>query len=219
MLSEYDGGKEVFMSNLKEATLRFIYVAAMRDAAIQGAFDGKKAWLWKDDDLSHRIVSEVLKPILDDVISETVKTQEAYDKKFINGCAQACEIVNDDRFTFGNAQKLINIFMKYCYITTYHGVSASLFQFCHCPMDGKMLRNAFDYAQKNLPSEIKENRSDYINGWGSLQFSSDATGEKCMNSKYEQFQNIIREICKGIVDPETSETIYPIEYDYIAWQS
>lgn len=222
-------------NGIDEYVFRFIYVAAMRDATSQAAYIGEKKWLWSKSEIEKDggavyCVITYLKCFVDYVIKGTYKSQDDYDKAFLCCAENICDTINnydfnpnkengtpkiDNKgneiiFEFGNAQKLINMTVKYFYITTFgHSKEKEYFQFCHCPMDGKMLERVWDdekWSDKKAKNEITgySNKTEFIVSWSKLGFGED-------QNRYNAFQETVRYLC------DQYKNIYPIEYDYKFW--
>lgn len=202
------------MDNVMDRTiLEFVYVLAMREATLQLAYEGEKKWLTKvknDDGTPNKDV-EAFVNVLEEHVNavmggETFDTQEKYNSSFYKVAEDICNKINACKqnekvtFSFGNAQKLINMTMKYLYIMCYkNSENRELFRFCHCPMDGILLKHVWDQRKlSNLPGNWK--RPDFLASWGK---------EKDSHERYDAFQIAI----KKLKDPDQ----YALEYDYKIW--
>ena len=126
---------------------------------------------------------------------------------------------NDENgFSFGNAQKLVNMTVKYFYIMTYDNkTDRSLFRKAHCPMD-RIMRDivvkkykaaiAEDDKQKNKRVEYysRDDGSGETSDWSSVAWSKidDRNVER-----YRKFQEMVSYLCE--ID---EDSIYPIDFDY-----
>ena len=192
--------------NIDDSILRFIYTIAMRDATLQKAYNGEKKWLWEDDKVSKDIINE-LKNL---IIKNKYNSQDDFDKAFLTTAKEICNIINGNKknkvFTFGNAQKLINIFTKFLYIQTYDNEKLrENFKYCHCPMDSILL-NAVWKNKEKWDSKSKIERSEFLASWG----EETSNNFKELPNRYSIFQEAVRTLAE-------KEGLNSIEYDYIIW--
>ena len=181
---------------------RFVYIASMRDATMQRSYKGPKKWL--EDDAVITLVQPILEPFVQNVIKNAFLDQDSFDKSFTKIAEDLCNVINqkagDKEFSFGNAQKLINIMTKYFYIQGYMNSSIRTgFKFCHCPMDNQLLER------------VKKETGDSIfnNGWGDLNFDQ-VNGKNVLPNKYLRFQEEVRKLA-------ANDGLTAIEYDYWVW--
>ena len=114
------------------------------------------------------------------------------------------------QFTFGHAQKVVNMSAKYLFISCYAEPNLrDRFQFCHCPMDKYMIKGVLDGREKS--ESVLTNST----AWSGLKLKKTNKKDdieefikKAVPDEYIQFQ--------GIVDELRGEYI-PLEYDYIYW--
>ena len=108
--------------------------------------------------------------------SPAEKMQEKYDKRFLDVSFDLRKEINSHSqkegggcFTFGNAQKLINILMKYFYLHSFgNEKEKDNFKFCHCPMDHQLLENVWERRWK-LNEDTRKSlrkRTDFLSSWG-----------------------------------------------------
>ena len=215
---------------------RFIYVTAMQDATLQAAYNGEKKWLWSKSEIEKEggavyCVISCLKCFVDRIIKGAYKNQEEYNEAFKCCAKKICDTIKDydtnpniengkpkkDKkgkedivFSFGNAQKLINMTVKYFDITTYgNSEIRKNFIFCHCPMDKQMLERVWDdekWENKDIKNVVTgyQNKTTFIVSWSKLNFGID-------ESRYNDFQEAVRYLC------DKHNNIAPIEYDYKFW--
>lgn len=112
----------------------YIYVTSMRDATLQLSYGGKKAWLTKSEYFcSNNSWFKGLHQFVDSILDNEFQSQIDYDNKLIELAKDICNSINNDaknkwgtrqegHFTFGNAQKLINMIIKNYYICTYKNI-------------------------------------------------------------------------------------------------
>lgn len=203
---------------LNEEIFDFIYSAALHDAVLQKAFKGERKWIQK---LSKP--KEIVKGYIIAVLESNFSNQEAHDIVFLQTANQLCKTISasDQRpegcrdFSFGNAQKLINIAVKYTYLRCWENAAMrKKFQYCHCPVDSIMLGRVWKQC-KHVPSIELGEQNAFYKAWGSEGLSDGKTQQELENfpERYTLFQGIVRELIK-----HHHGTIYPIEFDYIFWK-
>lgn len=198
---------------LDDYIFRFIYIEAMRDAVIQLAYNGEKKWLMESDVINS--LKNGIEVLIEKVINNEYLSQEEYDKDFLNVTINICEFINNKaknrEFTFGNAQKLINIMLKYFYITSYKNDELKVnFKFCHCPMDRELLRTIWDKCAG--PDRFKKlgKYTYFLKNWGNEDFEKDENGTDIYPKRYLLFQETVRYFAK-------EKDINPLEFDYYVW--
>ena len=191
----------------------FIFECAMRDATLQKAFKGEKNWIGK--------VTEAQLPLrkyIDKLFKNEFKSQQDHDFDFLKVANTICKSINDkkpvdaeDTFSFGNAQKLINMTVKYCYSVCYfEPKKRALFQYCHCPLDSIMLNTVWKEYQEKFNQKI-DLKINFCKPWGDegLSYGIQPKLDSYPN-RYQQFQCAVKKL---IGDSD----IFPIEYDYLVW--
>lgn len=193
----------------------FVYILSMREAVRQKAYSGDKKWLVKVS-CAKGVTKEYIDRIL---FGEPFSSQEEHDKFFLETTKEICGCINQSKpsessdFTFGNAQKLINMAVKYFYIIYYYCKNVRVkFVYCHCPMDSQMLQKVWKGYKSKKVSTILDGwkNKDFTASWGKEDFDHDPSGKKIIPKRYTKFQEYIREVCK-------SKGMIPIEYDYYMW--
>ena len=198
---------------LDDKIFRFIYIEAIKDAVSQLAYKGDKKWL-KELDVLNSIKSEV-EVLIDKVLNNEYLSQAEYDEDFLCITINVCKCINgkseNANFTFGNAQKLINIMLKYFYITSYKKYSSKeKFRFCHCPMDKQLLKDIWS-KREELDCCVNLGNYDYfLKSWGSEDFEIDENGKKGYPKRYILFQQAVHFFAD-------KENINSLEYDYYIW--
>ena len=234
------------MSEVKEISkeiFRFVYIAAMQDAVRQNAYSGKRNWLWNKSIFEK--LYEPLKNHIDSILNGDYDLQqdenvmkEAYDNAFIKLAKDICSFINEEEkkkrdeekneetdpekykykgtFTFGNAQKLINMTVKYFYITTFNKDKTEKvkFQYCHCPMDEQMLNIVWKNKIKAANSWYAYGKDGFKYSWSNEEFLKDNKGKLSLPKRYSEFQKAVRELVKN-----DKIATMPIEYDYVNWEN
>lgn len=204
------------MSNLDENKniFNFIFSEAMKDATLMRAYEGEKTWLYECAETKWGIN---LKEFVKEVIKGEFKTQDKYDDKFMKLAKEICKgiegeenFLKEPNFTFGNAQKLINMTMKYFYVMTYaDGKKKDNFRFCHCPMDSVMLKSVWENYKEQFFIKSKDDdnytKTKFCESWSKETFNKDL---KSLPNRYKLFQELIRTYsgCEN-----------NLEYDYEKW--
>ena len=179
----------------------FAYENAMRDATLRTAYNGDKNKLRKNTKSK-----ELIKEYIDMIIKGETPCFYSAEKIVENSFSK------NEPFTFGNTQKLINMTVKYMFISTYSNQSLKQhFNNCHCPMDGKMIKMVKKKAAEL--SELNDILSKYgqrNRGWKSFLKETWSTYTQEDVDRYNLFQDLI----KCLAD---HDGISPIEYDYKYW--
>ena len=154
--------------DIDEKIFDFAYELAMRDATIRTAFRGTTIYvlLAKDNSDTKYKATDDDKKIADcaksavrryivKIFKNELKTKDKHDNSFMEAVK---EVINafegykdkDSSFSFGNAQKLINMTAKYMFMATYKRPKLrSKFKYCYCPMDGIMVEHAISKIEDN----------------------------------------------------------------------
>lgn len=207
-------------NDIKDKIFDFVYTFAMRDATMQKAYyeEGKqvdKKKLLKCDDAKKEVIKYI---------------DGIFDNEYIGFYETANKVVdafgkflkNDNpTFSFGNAQKLINMCAKYYYVSIRGNETLKKnFSVCHCPMDKIIV----DIVIKKLDAYEKKNGSDdrikgfkkkhTVNGDKEITWKSylKQPWSKADKKQYELFQDIVLYLCE-------KERLTPLEFDYKYWDS
>lgn len=204
--------------SMEEYIFEFVFVYAMRDAVMRGAFAGEKKWLENVYDAKN-----IVKQYIDKILSGTFTSKESHDNDFLETAKKVCNCINNSpnkpkgckgTFTFGNAQKLINMTVKRFYLVYYIDKSyRDKFRFCHCPMDDILLKWVWENycSEENVP-KIERNaalgrRNEFLDSWGKEGFSTSPTK---LPDRYKKFQATIKKW-------GDNRFYIPIEMDYCVW--
>ena len=192
----------------------FIYDCAMHDAILQRAFNGEKTWVGKVDSAKTILSEYVCK-----VLNNEFPTQLEHDSCFLQTANSICKEINSrkptdietDIFSFGNAQKLINITIKHIYTFCYQMPSLrDGFRFCHCPVDAIMLQKVWKLCKGNIDLGKQQ---ELCKSWGSEGSIENEQPElQDFPERYDLFQKTIRKL----ID---CGDIFPIEFDYVEWKN
>lgn len=187
----------------------FAYGEALRDAINQQSFKGEKNYLY-DCEEGKAVVRTYIDAILKGEHPSFNKAEEEAEANF-NEFIRSKRPESNQEFTFGNTQKLINMTVKYIYISAYVQrceVFRNLFADCHCPLDrlmAGMVREEFDQADDEAAQVIKEESSDIYK-----KINKDITWSKVDKETYNCYQQMVRLLAER-------ENLIPIEYDFVKW--
>ncbi len=178
--------------DMEKYIFRYAYSNAFHDATLRKAFRRKTD---EEDVAFAKRKQEIFVSAYPVVKDYMVKIIENSHPKPIDSIRNICN--DESGFTFGNAQKLVNMTSKYFYTVVCKDINKrEWFSECDCPMDGKMmellLKQRTDFKYSNL-------------SWSKLEIIDGKIPDE-----YSDFQNSIRILCD-------EQGIYPIEYDYIYW--
>ena len=185
----------------------FAYTMAFRDATMRNAFprrnnteserESNEAFHERKDEIKHHS-EKTVRAYIDSIISES--NQESYDSLCV--IKALCDEHNTNLgFSFGNAQKLVNMTAKYMYLSTYGDEKKrELFSTCHCPMDSVMMDRIVEKQE-----EYSLGRIEFEIPWSRLKISDTKSLEE-----YKRFQEYIQQIAD-------KKKIYPIEVDFLLW--
>ena len=190
----------------------FAYEMAFRDSTMRNAFkrlDSEKNDINAFWDRKERI-KDAAKPIVWNYIDEII-IKQAHPEP-IDKIIEVHRVCKSERFTFGNAQKLVNMTAKYMFISSYGDADKrGLFDECDCPMDGSMIafvkKEFEDYDQLKGFKCTKE-YEDFINiSWDGCWSKLDLI--TAIPEPYTRFQKCIKKICEL-----RNYSIMPIEVDF-----
>ena len=202
---------------LTNKVFEFIFGCAMHDAILQQSFKGKKDWVGK--------VTEARSPLreyIDKIFKNEFKNQQEHDLYFLKTVNAICKTINENKpenaidiFSFGNAQKLINMTAKHFYSICYLDPAERFkFQFCHCPLDSIMVKEIWKKyrEEKGVALRKKDLNDDFCKSWGDEGLDDGKQPElKACPDRYNRFQKAVKALI-GESD------IYPIEFDYLIWK-
>ena len=210
--------------DINECVFNFVYGEAMKDAVMQGAYKGGKKILFNLSEFGDLRVD--VKSFIDNVLGGKFAEQKTYDDAFLDTARKVCDKINgrvgnekgpgNSWFSFGNAQKLLNIMLKYYYITCNGNEGREKFRYCHCPMDRIMLKKVWEEYNCGLRTiqrmrDYEKKRTVFTeSSWGTEDFEEDEKSERVYPKRYLAFQDAVRELAKN-------KGISPIEYDYSEW--
>ncbi len=138
--------------DINDKIFDFAYSMAFRDATMRNAFpmfDSEKKRengtnVFRD---RKRKIKDYSKGIVRDYIDEILADKEPDP---LNTIKKLCNGENKKQgFSFGNAQKLVNMTAKYMFLSAYgDSQQRKKFKNCHCPMDGVMMERLKDNCEE-----------------------------------------------------------------------
>lgn len=209
---------------LEEHVFTFIYGCALKDAVLQKAFSGKKAWIGKEVPEAKAHVRAYIDRVLSGEFREASDAaKRAHDEALLSAAIAVCEAIkgykdkhaNADEFSFGNAQKLINMTVKHIYAHTYSVPDLrDCFRYCHAPMDSIMLSKVWRMVGKKLGKSERAKRlgENFLSPWGREEFAENGEGCSNFSERYLNFQAAIRKLIE-----EEKGDLFPVEFDYVFW--
>lgn len=195
--------------NIQDKIFNLCYEMALRDATLRCAYEGRLDDLRKGDDMK-TVVKNYVHLIKDhpdcvDVYSVIVEvTNKAPKSKNKSG-----KVVE---FSYGNAQKLVNMTAKYLYIATYFNDDyKDKFKNCHCPMDSliveSLIKNILDKQKGSQALALYKQITKRDNkAWITYLRTP---WSKMTVEQYKYFQVLVNMIKKNDEDA--------LEYDYSHW--
>ena len=203
------GGNMEDNQTMQDYLFDFAYGEALRDAINQQSFKGEKNYLYECETGKNEVrtyINAILNGEHPSFIDAEKKVEEQFNK-FIKSQRRERNQV----FSFGNTQKLINMTVKYLFISAYaqnYEEFKKLFADCHCPLDrlmAGMVREEFDQADDEAAQVIKEESSDIYK-----KINKDITWSKVDKETYNCYQQMVRLLAER-------ENLIPIEYDFVKW--
>lgn len=191
-------------NELKEKMFDFAYLMALGDATARVSSKGEKDTL-KNNEKMKEDVKEYIDGIFEGKKIDTIDV--------IN---QVIKEVNTDSFTFGKAQKLVNMTAKYMYLSCYSDMGKrKLFKNCHCPMDRIMIKRITDRIREQHDGKMtdKYKLPDESKGWSSVSWSKITekhTKDKTDVDVYNTFQEMARDLADDM-------GVSPLELDILLW--
>ncbi|MCR5324858.1 MAG: hypothetical protein K6E85_16500 [Lachnospiraceae bacterium] len=182
---------------INDKVFKFAFDMAFRDATLRMAFPRKSGEQNSDFQKRKEVVRDKDKPIVKNYIDSIFDNGNNEPPDPTEYIINSCDKEND--FTFGNAQKLVNMTAKYMFIASYANEEMrERFRNCHCPMDSVMLKKI---RRKSLKDA----------GWNSeLSWSRLKCDDIKVPAEYESFQKNVRNIA-------IEEGILPLEVDFLYW--
>ena len=192
--------------NIEDLVFDFIYEESINDAIRRTAAASSKSIIMKIEKVK-KAVREYANHIIDGIDKENNPELEISKKCFmqcIDSIFGAIEEYKNEKkvdccFTFGNAQKLVNMTMKRLYIRYYGTSKANGFKYCFCPMDRRMrdkvaskYNNIFDksvaydpecaWSKMNVPGKDKD-------GIDNFWLFQKAVDDLLSDEKYKEYKN------------------------------
>lgn len=217
----------------------FAYELAMRDATMRTAFTGatiyallgkrnpntKRDATFEQKESASRAKNAVWSYIEGIHTNKGYKDKDEHDAIFLKTAKKVIEAfkeyrTGDSSFTFGNAQKLINMTAKYIALGIYMDDCKENFQYCHCPMDGIMIEKVIALLEGR--GGIRKKFGLEKRGWkGVLR---DTAWSKIEDSKegYDRFQLIVDALGgdESVLEELGAQgPVSRLEFDFYVWGS
>lgn len=197
--------------DVNDAIFDYVYGLAMSDATRRTPCAG--SYIDFLDEAANKAAG-IAKKWVQDYINEIVSESKSLD--FYDVAIEVEVQLNsiNKLFSFGNAQKLINMVAKYVYIRNYDApCDAESFSECHAPLDGIMRDFVYrSWFYFKLNSSSRKGPGFCISGpWSKLK------GEKGIN-EYRAFQIAITQIIEASGLKKNGESINRLEFDFIFWE-
>lgn len=207
--------RKIYMNDkIDDRIFDFIYTAALRDATLQKSFFGKKKVL-NENFNAKSIVRKYINDIIDGKTVSFYETAKLLIKSFEQFMTN--EQLGGE-FTFGNAQKLLNMAVKYVFSGTYFNRDfRKKFKECHCPIDNRIIstvlqkikelkeKKELDTMPKKFADMVEHIKNGFLRtSWSKMRIVNER------NEQYDQLQYLIRQLA-------LIEGLYPLEYDYVHW--
>lgn len=207
--------------DLNDKIFDFIYREAMDDATKRaGIKSGSKEKFLSFDNKElneAQIARNKVRNYVDSVLGGDDPSFDFYADMVIYALSEI-----DDGFNYGNAQKLINITVKYFYAMNYNCKNESIrdrFSCCHCPMDRRLISVVVKKYRTYLNNNplctddekdliVCEKDGNGIKTWDAVNWTDINNDTKYL---YDKFQAMVR-----ILSDE--EGLIPIEFDYKYWK-
>ncbi len=195
-------------NDMSNHIFKFIYNEALRDTVMQKAFSGEKAWIKELN-----MPKELLKTHIDKILNNGFTDPEKYDKDFLETANSICKEIGNG-FSFGNAQKLINMTVKHFYsICYYDPCLRENFRYCHCPLDSIIIKKVWRMYKDGFGTKA---RKDKLKGYDFFLAAWGKEGEgEALTEKFPERYKIFQQAVKDLIG---DGDLYPIEFDYENWQ-
>ncbi|MCR5736588.1 MAG: hypothetical protein K6G64_02940 [Eubacterium sp.] len=206
--------------SMKEKIFDFVYYEALKDATLRNTCESKS----RDVVLGETKVAKQIKEEVYNYI-KTILNNEMDEDTCIETIRKVAKKTKTDApgFTFGNAQKLVNMTAKYFFILTYEQEKKRKnFRHCHCPMDESMIEAVKGYHEE-LKELVKEKDSQCFEcfkykksidkSWSTLTMSEED------QEKYLNFQKWIKEISRlDSFVKKYGKGNCSLEIDFLLWK-
>ena len=197
------------MEQILQYIFAFAYGAGLNDATAQKAYPGESKKFLRENHEAKDIVRAYIDGILNGENPDFYAFAERLRDSF-NKCEEknGCKIL----FSFGNAQKLINITVKFMYLAAYSNYAPmrSRFQNCHCPLARKMgarvKREICKIRDSQIPkAELPDSILEIIkrDSWKGF----DGAWSQIKEEDYKDYQAVVRYLA-------AKENLIPLEYDF-----
>ena len=192
------------MEQILQYIFTFAYGAGLNDATAQKAYPGDNKKFLRENEEAKNIVRAYIDRVLNGENPDFYAAAERLTDSFNDWEKQKGYPII---FSFGNAQKLINITVKFMYLTAYANYRAMRirFQNCHCPLDRQMGVRIKREIRKTAKAEHPDSIREIIERGSWKRF--DGTWSRISRQDYEDYQALVRYLA-------AKENLIPLEYDF-----
>lgn len=223
-MKENGNNQNVKEFSLEERIFDFAYEMALRDATLQQSYKGTDKKALRTNNEARQFVNEYIKAVFmgtQPCFYDTERKVENSFRVFIKNKKLTTKKGTLAEFSFGNAQKLINMTAKYMYISAYaNDVLRERFQCCHCPMDSIMVERIIDLIDevslsdsedKKITGLLKEHNKSNLT-W--KQFLRQAWSKITLSdyAQYKLFQGFVMFFAER-------DGLSAIDFDFKYWSS
>ena len=198
-------------NDLKDYIFDFAFNEALVDATRRTGAAGCK----------EKVLNSEAKRIIKDYADAVLRGENPC---FYGTATEVENSINEEKFTFGNTQKLLNMTIKYMYIACYNDERLrKLYASCHCPMDRRMKEKVIkQYKEETKGNKELEAVLEYkcedgtrSKDWEKVSWSKIT---KTLVSKYPE-ENPYTRFQKMVLYLAKKEGLSPLEYDFKEFSS
>lgn len=198
--------------NINDLIFDFCYEMALRDSTMRKSYSGKLENLRpgkdkKDANAMRSVVRRYIDSLHGDMNSDQIIN-------VINKVIKASENIDKcNSFSFGNAQKLVNMTAKYMYIAVYQTESLrKKYRNCHCPMDSIIV----DKLICDIKKQGKTNEA--ISSFQSILRRKDRAWISFLKTPLCKVEEMHYMYFQYLISMVKDEDISLLEYDYYNWR-
>ncbi len=145
---------EEFLIDFNDERVQFFYTLAFKDATLRGAYADRDSL----QDLKKDLLAS-MQAYADGIQKEQKHPWENVDA-FISAVYQANR-GKYNKFSYGNAQKAVNMFLKYLYgATIFAPQLKEEFKNCHCPVDSVIIDKLIELIDGNQKPNLRKEYDD-----------------------------------------------------------
>ena len=199
---------------IKKAIFDFAFGEALVDAT-------RRAYAPKNKDHNKEYIRSKSRDSVEKYINSILNFKEV---SLEETAKEICDKVGEKAFTFGNAQKLINMTAKYLYSVCYFDISKrNKFEHFDCPLDRQMKEAVVKKYKKAVKSGLIDSDNSILKiNWDKVAWSK-LTTDECEEintiEAYRAYQKMVTLLanCEDPDGKEKPEKLFPLEYDFWLW--